>query len=184
MFPETVAQDLSHGIRVLARNPGSTFLAVFALAAGIGINTAVYTAYKAMVARPLDAREPSTMVNLALKRGSGHPQWSFSYPDYEALRGSMHSVSGLIAFRPSQLTFSEGRPDRAARRPAPAGATLGRLGLLRTNSAGAADFASVMMVSANYFQVLVAGLRSGRDFESIGAEELLKNPAVLISENY
>ena len=69
MISESVVRDLSHGLRLLARNPGSTLLAVVALAAGIGINTAVYTGYKAMVARPLDAHDPSTMVNLALKRG-------------------------------------------------------------------------------------------------------------------
>ena len=83
MISESVVRDLSHGLRLLARNPGSTLLAVVALAAGIGINTAVYTGYKAMVARPLDAHDPSTMVNLALKRGPGDAQWSFSYPDYE-----------------------------------------------------------------------------------------------------
>src|ERR1039458_7777756 len=61
MISESVVRDLSHGLRLLARSPASTLLAVVALAAGIGINTAVYTGYKAMVARPLDAHDPSTM---------------------------------------------------------------------------------------------------------------------------
>jgi hypothetical protein len=54
---DSVVRDLSHGLRLLARNPGSTLLAVVALAVGIGINTAVYTGYKAMVARPLAAHD-------------------------------------------------------------------------------------------------------------------------------
>jgi hypothetical protein len=38
---DSVVRDLSHGLRLLARNPTSTLLTVVALAAGIGINTAV-----------------------------------------------------------------------------------------------------------------------------------------------
>jgi hypothetical protein len=48
------------------------------------VNTAVFTAYKAMVARPLDARDPGEMVNLALIRNSGVTDYKFSYPDYVA----------------------------------------------------------------------------------------------------
>jgi predicted permease len=185
MLFETVARDLSHGFRVIARNPGSTALAVIALAAGIAINTAVYTAYRAMVARPLDAHDPSTLVNVALRRESTGPQASFSYPDYEFLRDSLHSFNGLIAYRPAQLTISEGVAGRAARRPAPTlGTTVGRLAGLRSNSSGSAEFAAVSVVSANYFRVLGVAMLRGRDFESIGREELLRSPAVLISENY
>jgi hypothetical protein len=55
----------------LSRNAGSTVVTVLALALGIGVNTAVFTAYKAMVARSLDARNPAEMVNIALIRDSG-----------------------------------------------------------------------------------------------------------------
>jgi predicted permease len=185
MISESVVRDLSHGLRLLARSPASTLLAVVALAAGIGINTAVYTGYKAMVARPLDAHDPSTMVNLALKRGPGSAQWSFSYPDYEMLRDSMHSLSGLVAYRPAQLTISARALGHGATPSIPAGGTmLGRLALLQNNSTGSAEFASVFVVSANYFRVLGVGLVRGRDFESYRHEEFLKNPVVLISENY
>jgi hypothetical protein len=51
--PETVLQDLRYGARMLYRNAGFTAAAVFALALGIGVNTAVFTAYKAMIAAPL-----------------------------------------------------------------------------------------------------------------------------------
>jgi predicted permease len=60
---------------------------------------------------------------------------------------------------------------------------MGRLGLL---SAGAsnAEFASVLVVSENYFNVLgVAALR-GRTFDAMSMAELSASPSVLISENY
>jgi predicted permease len=185
MLPETVAGDVRHGLRLLARNPGSTLLAVLTLAAGIGLNTAVYTGYRAIVARPLDAADPSSMVNLALRRGDSGAQSSFSYPDYEFLRDSLHSLVGLIAYRPEQLTFSEGIPGRGERRRAAAGATaLGRLGLLQDNTAGSGEFASVFVVSSNYFRVLGVGPERGRGFEAASREALLKSPVVLVSENY
>ncbi|MGH9692961.1 MAG: hypothetical protein ACRD5Z_02380 [Bryobacteraceae bacterium] len=78
IMPEVLLQDLRYGIRVLYRNAGFTAIGVFALALGIGVNTAVFTAYKAMVARPLDARDPGRMVNIALIRDSGATDFTFS----------------------------------------------------------------------------------------------------------
>jgi predicted permease len=185
MSLEAAVLDLRYGLRVLARNPGSTLLATFSLALGIGTNTAVYTGYKAMIARPLDARDPDRMINIAVKREAGQPQSSFSYPDYESLGKSMRSLEGLIAYRPAQMTFSEGiRADKQGRRSPSGGTTLGRLALFRNTSAGSAEYASVFVVSPNYFRVLGVGMLQGRDFESVGAAELARTPAVLISENY
>ena len=182
LLPETVLHDLQYGLRMLTRNPGTTAVTVLALALGIGVNTAVFTGFKAMVARPLDARAPAEMVNLALKRGSGVPQSAFSSLDYEAFRDSIHSFNGLIAFRPAQLTYSYLGGRKRPRTPL-AGSALGRLGLLRS-SVGSAEFATVFVVSENYFSVLGVKMLQGRDFGSIGTAELTSRPSVLISENY
>ncbi|HEY3742783.1 MAG TPA: ADOP family duplicated permease [Bryobacteraceae bacterium] len=179
---ETVLHDLRYGFRMLARNPGATFITVLALALGIGVNTAVFTGFKAMVARPIEARDPGEMVNFALKRDTGTPQFSFSNPDYEALRDSVKNVLSLIAYRPSQLIYSEGGGPRKQREPL-SGSTLGRLGLLNQD-VGAAQFASVFVVSENYFQVLGIKMLQGRSFESMSAAELASTPPVLISENF
>jgi hypothetical protein len=44
---ETVLQDLRYGARTLLRNAGFNAVSIIALALGIGVNTAVFTAYKA-----------------------------------------------------------------------------------------------------------------------------------------
>ncbi len=175
-------QDLRYAARMLGRNPGFTAVAVLALGLGIGVNTAVFTAYKSMVARPLDARHPGEMVNLALVRGAGVADAAFSYPDYAAYRDSARSFSGLIAYSPEHLTLQDAG-GVLSRRDSAAGAMLGKL-VAMPSRAGHAEFASVYAVSENYFQVLgVAALR-GRTFESIGARDLAASPSVLISENY
>jgi hypothetical protein len=70
--------DVRYGVRLLWRNPGFTVVAVLALGLGIGVCTAVFTAYRAMVVRHLDARNPEELVNLALSRPSGSLQFTFS----------------------------------------------------------------------------------------------------------
>ncbi len=179
---ETLLQDLRYGARTLLRNAGFTTMSVFALALGIGVNTAVFTAYKAFVTRPLDARDPSTMVNFSLRLQSGATNGTFSYPDYEAYRDNLHSFSGVIAVNIDQLRLT-GVGGSVSQRSAADGSLIGRLGLLRPGASNA-EFARTFIVSENYFAVLgVAALR-GRTFESIGAPELASSPSVLVSENY
>src|SRR5258708_4215006 len=149
---ETVLQDLRYGARTLRRNAGFTTVSVLALALGIGVNTAVFTAYKAFVVRPLDARDSATMVNFALRPRSGVTNARFSYPDYEAYRDHLHSFSGVIAFCIDQLRLT-GAGGIVSQRSAEAGSLIGRLGLLRP-AAGNAEFASAFIVSENYFSVL------------------------------
>ena len=166
ILPETILQDMRYGVRMLYRSRGFTAVAVFALALGIGVNTAVFTAYKAMVARPLDARDPGEMVNVALMRNSGASDFRFSYPDYEAYRDSVRSFSGLIAYSPEHMRLSN-----AGGAPA-AGSGLGILGL-PSSSRSNAEFAMVCVVSENYFKVLGVTALRGRT-----------EAVALISENY
>ena len=174
----TALHDLRYALRLLIRNIGVTCATIVALSLGIGVTAAAFTGFKAMVARPLDARNASEMVNLALKRNSGLPQVSFSYRDYETLRDSLRGFSGVIAFRNAQLVFSETR-ETTNRRPPAAGSALGRLGLLRQN-VGSAEFATVFVVSENYFSVLGTKLIEG----SHPSDSAPLNPPILISENY
>ena len=134
-----------------------------------------------MVARPLEAHDSARMVNVALTRDSGATTFTFSCPDYEDYRKSLRSFSGLTAFESSRVTLSNAG-DIASRRGATAGSALGRLGLFHA-VAGNTEFASVFVVSENYFATLGAHVIQGRSFESMSASELLARPPVLISEN-
>jgi macrolide transport system ATP-binding/permease protein len=180
---ETVLQDLRYGARTLLRNFRFTAVSIVALALGIGVNTAVFTAYKAFVVRPLDARDADTMVNVSLRLQSGAMQARFSYPDYEAYRDQLRSFGGgVIAFTIEQLRLTSAE-HLAGQRSAESGSLMGRWGLL-PGFAFNAEIATTFFVSENYFSVLGVRAVAGRTFESISPRDLVAAPAVLISENY
>jgi len=156
---ESVLHDFRFAVRLLWRNGASTAVIVVALAIGIAVNTAVFTAYKAFLVRQLDARAPDEMVNVALVRDSGATDFAFSYPDYEAYRDAVRSMSGLVAFRLTQLTLSAGQ-------------------------SASAEIASVHLISENYFKVLGVSPIEGRTFDSMSTRDSGADPPVLISENY
>ena len=177
---ETLIQDLRYAVRMLTRNAGFTGVTVMALALGIGVNTATFTAYKAMIARPLDARDPGRMANLAVMLHSGSTNAFFSYADYEAYRDQCRSFTGGVIAQgiPQLLTLS----GVGGRRGAAGGSLIEGLGVLPTRTN--AEIASTLIVSENYFSVLGARAIAGRTFESMSRAELADSPSVLISENY
>ncbi len=152
-FIETTVQDLVYGLRQLRRSLGFTVAAVSALGLGIGINTAIFTAYKTMVARPLEAFHPREMVNLSLTHQPGIPSF-FSYPDYQAYRNSVRAFAGVGAFSFEHLRFSHSSRSET-KRPL---------------------LVDVSIVSRNYFRVLGMEPVRGRGFDAGGLPTL---PAII-----
>ena len=58
-------QDLRFAFRQLLKNSGFTAVAVLTLALGIGVNTAIFTMFNALVLRPLPVKEPGRLVSAA-----------------------------------------------------------------------------------------------------------------------
>jgi putative ABC transport system permease protein len=58
----TLFQDLKFGLRMLAKNPGFTAVAVITLGLGIGATTAIFSVVYAVLLRPLPFRDASALV--------------------------------------------------------------------------------------------------------------------------
>jgi putative ABC transport system permease protein len=76
-------QDVRYGLRVLAKNPGFTAVAVLTLALGIGANAAIFSLVDAVLLRPLPYPEAEQLVGLGQWRnqaGEGYIQTGVSAP--------------------------------------------------------------------------------------------------------
>ena len=61
---DTLARDLAHAARMLAKNPGFTLAAILSLAIGIGANTSIFSLINALLLRPLLYQDADRLVIL------------------------------------------------------------------------------------------------------------------------
>ncbi len=110
----TLTQDIRHAIRILAKNPGFTIIAVVTLALGIGANTAIFSMVNAFLLRPLPVNDPAQITVLAFQQKHGSVNNTFSIPDFRDIRDQTSSVfSGLFGYQFGMDGLSiNGRPDR------------------------------------------------------------------------
>ena len=158
---DSVRQDVTFAVRALVRQPGFTVVAVGTLAAGIGLNTALFTVFNALALRPWPVHEPERMVTIfnmsprdIRARGGGRP-YGFSLDEVSYFESHARSAHGFIAAR-------SGGGDK----------TLGE------------DDAPVAWVSGNYFTVLGVEMAHGRGFQP--HEDRLESPVpvAVLSHGY
>ena len=183
-FCESVFHDLRFAARMLARYPGFAAVGILALSVGIGVNSAIFTAYKAVILQPLDAKDPRQLVNIYRSSPQDRYARGFSYPDFETFRDHNRVFSGLIAASGNRLalTGAEGSPQAGSTRGGGIATAFGFH--FPSLMAGGAEFVSAAIVSENYFSVLGTSAVRGRVFRQQDARDLDLHPAVLISENY
>jgi putative ABC transport system permease protein len=105
-------QDIRYGLRMLAKNPGFTAIAVLTLALGIGANTAIFSVIDAALLRPLPYPQADRIVALYLvdeNRQNENP----APADFLDFRRQSHSFASLAAYRGLPFNLSgNGQPER------------------------------------------------------------------------
>ncbi|MGB9465371.1 MAG: ABC transporter permease, partial [Candidatus Acidiferrum sp.] len=169
---------IRYGLRMLAKNPGFTGVAVATLALGIGANTAIFSLVNAVMLQSLPVHHPEQLVVLRWSahgrpenigsssygdcsatewRGSNYGGCSFSYPMFKEIQAEKDVFSSVTAFAgPAQLDLSGNGP---------------------------ASMARGELVSGNYFQVLGVPAALGRTLQP--ADELPgAAPVVVLNYGY
>jgi len=148
-----VWRDVRYGVRMLARHPGFTMIAVVSLALGIGLNTAIFSIVNAVLLRPLAVDRPAELVAVYTSADSGDAYSSSSYPDFADLAANSSTLEGLTAHTLMFVGIDRGDVTKT---------TLGEI------------------VSPNYFDLLGVHLAAGRGFRA-GDERVTAPPTTVIS---
>src|ERR1700676_477723 len=92
-------EDLRYSLRVLARSPSFTLVAVVGLALGIGANSAIFTVMNAILLRPLPYKKPDQLVLLwQVNRHTGDREIKVSAADYIDWREQNSAFQDIAAF--------------------------------------------------------------------------------------
>lgn len=133
-------QDVRYALRVFAKSPGFTLIAIISIAFGTGANVSMFSLADALLLRPLPVLRPSEILTLGtrIQRGLVTIQ-AMSYPDYIDTRERVRSFDGLIGltYETVALTLEPG---------------------------GGPHVKVSTLVSANFFKVLGVEPQIGRGF--------------------
>jgi putative ABC transport system permease protein len=95
-YIENFFQDVRYGLRMLAKSPGFTAIAIVTLALGIGVNTAIFSVLNGWLFRPLPVRAPQQIMVLAFFQQEEGSQ--FSYLDFLDFQKQADTFSDLFAY--------------------------------------------------------------------------------------
>ncbi|MGH9703891.1 MAG: ABC transporter permease [Candidatus Acidiferrales bacterium] len=107
---ETFWQDVRYGLRMLAKNPGFTAVAVLTLALGIGANTAIFSVVYAVVMKPLPYHQPQQLVRLYSEfptfPGGGLRRFWISPPEYLDLKRDSKTWQSMEAWAEAAVNIA------------------------------------------------------------------------------
>jgi predicted permease len=104
--------DIRFALRIFAKSPGFTAVAVLALALGIGANAALFSVINSVLLKPLSYFEPDQLMRIYetyLPSGFG----SVSPPNFEDWRKQVRAFERLESFTTGSVNLqSDGNPER------------------------------------------------------------------------
>jgi putative ABC transport system permease protein len=108
----TLIQDLKFGLRMLAKNPGFTAVAVLTLALGIGANTAMFSVVNTVILHPLPYKNPDQLVQIFSEKGKLR-KVLLSGPDFVEIRAQNRVFQRVATFLERVVTLTgQDEPER------------------------------------------------------------------------
>jgi putative ABC transport system permease protein len=108
---ETILQDIRYGLRILARTPVITGVAILSLALGIGANTAIFSLIDTVMLRLLPVNRPEELTRLEMKDPAfpnQGPDTVFTNPLWEELRKRQDVFSGIFVWSGARFDLGQG----------------------------------------------------------------------------
>jgi putative ABC transport system permease protein len=112
---QTLWQDVRYALRMLAKQPAFTAIAILTLALGIGANTAIFSVINAVLLRSLPYPQPDSLV-LIRERANIFESGSVSLPNYLDWRVNQRGFTDLALFRRDDANLSGATSDVEAER--------------------------------------------------------------------
>lgn len=150
---ETLMSDARYGVRMMARSPGFTIVAILTLALGIGANTAIFSVVNGVLLNPLPFPQPDQLVTLSESKPN-FATGSISYLNFRDWQRSSHTFSSMAISR--EISFS-------------------------LTGAGEAEQLKAELLSSDYFSLLGVKPVIGRMFAP-GEDEVGAAPIAMMSE--
>src|SRR5262245_24890910 len=95
---QTLWQDLRYGARMLLKKPGSTMIAIAAIALGVCPTTAIFSVVNALLLRALPYEESERLVVLyETNPQQGREDLNVSYPNFADWRAQSQSFEQMAA---------------------------------------------------------------------------------------
>jgi predicted permease len=89
--------DLAFALRQLAKRPGLAATIILIMAAGVGVNAAIFSVVNAVLLKPLPYADPDRLVFISATSGNGE-KMPISYPDFRDWRAQQHSFDAIAAY--------------------------------------------------------------------------------------
>jgi predicted permease len=101
---ETLLQDLRYAIRMLARSPGFTAIAILTLALGIGANTALFSVVNGVLLNPLAYPQSGQLVAV-YGNTAGYKQGPITYLNFLDWQHDTKTLSSMAMYRNEDYNF-------------------------------------------------------------------------------
>ena len=147
--------DLRYALRILAKSPAFTAVAIISLALGIGANSAIFSLINVLLLRPIPVTEPERLASIFLTDQRNPGNLPLSHLNWKDLRAQNEVFTEVAGFTFAQVNWSTGTESEQI---------------------------PLQVVSGNYFSVLGAQPTLGRAF--LPEEDVSATPVAVVSHGF